>query len=112
MWTRVESGVGTIRGIRNRLKRKCTSYSTRGVNVLPITVCRRPRLGRKTRAIEGPGTLIKVEVVGYYSAQRSVGSWAHPNSVRPDTWRIGRYIERVSGWDSCTRSESDLGRSG
>jgi hypothetical protein len=31
----------------------------------------------------------------------SVGSWADPNSVRPDTRRIGRYIGRVSGWDSC-----------
>jgi hypothetical protein len=30
----------------------------------------------------------------------SIRSWADPNSVRPDTRPIGRYIERISGWDS------------
>ena len=31
------------------------------------------------------------------SVDNSIGSWADPNSVRPGTRPIGRYIGRVSG---------------
>jgi len=47
MWIRVESGIGTIRGIKDGSKRKCRSCSTRYMNVLLIAY-RILRSGRKT----------------------------------------------------------------